>query len=147
MVKELMVQHPLVSILGISIVLSFLVTLAYKYLTDQTLMKELKKQLKENQKKIKEAKGDKDKMMKLQKESMHTNMKYMAQSLKPMIVTLIPFLAVFAWLRSVFSGLVVVPLDFHVPLSSLETGLGWIGTYIIFSMIFTTLFRKAMKVA
>ena len=146
MIKEIMLQYPLGSIFLISVILSLLVTLAYKYMTDQTLMKELKQQLKKSQQRIKEAKGDPEKMMAIQKESMHTNMKYMTQSMKPMIVTMIPFLIIFAWLRSIFAGLVIIPLGFHVPLSSFETGLGWVGTYIIFSMIFTTLFRKLLKV-
>lgn len=146
MVEEILVQNPLISLLGISIVLSFFVTLAYRYLTDQTLMKELKKQLKDNQKKMRDNRGNPDKLMQIQKESMHTNMKYMSQSMKPMIFTIIPFLIIFAWLKSIFTGITVVPLPFHVPLSSLDTGLGWIGTYILFSMVFSTLFRKAMKV-
>lgn len=147
MVEEILTQIPILSIIGISLVLSIATTLAYRFLTDQVLMKELKKKLKTNQKRIKEAKGDPQKMMEIQRETMKTNMKYMSQSLKPMIFTIIPFLIIFAWLRSVFEGLVVIPLPFHVPMSSLETGLGWIGTYIIFSMIFTTVFRKIMKVA
>jgi uncharacterized membrane protein (DUF106 family) len=110
-------------------------------------MKELKKELKKNQKRLKESKGEPEKMMAIQKETMHTNMKYMSQSMKPMIFTIIPFLIIFAWLRGVFEGTVVIPLSFHVPLSNLETGLGWIGTYIIFSMIFTTVFRRVLKIA
>lgn len=147
MVKEILTQQPLLSILLISVCLSLVVTLAYKYLTDQTLMRELKKELKNNQKRLKEAKGEPAKMMAIQKETMHTNMKYMTQSLKPMIFTIVPFLIIFAWLRSVFEGMTVIPLPFHVPLSSLETGMGWIGTYIIFSMIFTTVIRKLLKIA
>ncbi|UCD04277.1 MAG: DUF106 domain-containing protein [Candidatus Woesearchaeota archaeon] len=147
MVKEIMIQYPFWSILLIAVGLSLIVTLAYKYLTDQTLMKELKKELKKNQKRLKEARGEPDKMMAIQKETMHTNMKYMSQSMKPMIFTIIPFLIIFAWLRSIFEGTVVIPLSFHVPLSSLETGMGWIGTYIILSMIFTTIFRRVLKIA
>lgn len=143
---EIMLQYPFWSILLISIGLSLVVTLVYKFMTDQTLMKELKKELKNNQKRIKESRGDPEKMMAIQRETMHTNMKYMSQSMKPMIITIIPFLIIFAWLRSIFEGTIVIPLGFHVPLSGLETGLGWIGTYIILSMIFTTAFRRLLKV-
>lgn len=147
MVEEILTKIPILSIIVISLVLSLSTTFIYRYLTDQTLMKELKKQLKANQKRIKEAKGDTEKMMAIQKEAMHTNMKYMSQSMKPMLFTIIPFLLIFAWLRGIFSGIVVIPLPFGMPFSELETGLGWIGTYIIFSMIFTTTFRKLLKVA
>ena len=134
-------------ILLISIVLSLIVALIYKYATDQAVMRDLKEQLKKYQQQMKEAKNDLNKLSELQKKAMEVNMKYMKQSFKPMIITMIPFLIIFWWLRTVYTGVVVIPFNFHFPLSGLETGLGWIGTYIIFSMIFTTLFRKALKVA
>jgi len=133
-------------LLVISIVLSIIVTLIYKYATDQAVMKELKGQLKKYQQQMKESKDDMQKLNEIQKKSMAVNMKYMKQSFKPMIITMIPFIIIFWWLRSIYTDVVVIPLSFHVPLSALATGLGWIGTYIIFSMIFTTLFRKALKV-
>jgi len=134
-------------ILLISIILSLVVALIYKYATDQAVMKDLKEQLKKYQQQMREAKNDLNKLSELQKKAMEVNMKYMKQSFKPMIITMIPFIIIFWWLRSLYTGVVVIPFNFHFPLSGLETGLGWIGTYIIFSMIFTTLFRKALKVA
>jgi len=131
----------------LSIVLSLVVTLIYKYATDQAVMKDLKEQLKKYQEQMKAAKDDLNKLSEIQKKSMEVNMKYMKQSLKPMMITTVPFLLIFYWLRHLYTGVVVIPLSFHVPMSSLPTGLGWIGFYIICSMIFTTAFRKALKVA
>jgi len=131
----------------LSIGLSLAVTLVYKYATDQAVMKDLKAQLKQYQEQMKAAKGDMVKLGEIQKKSMSTNMKLMKQNFKPMLITMAPFLIIFWWLRSVFEGVTVIPFDFHFPLSGLETGLGWIGFYIILSMIFTTAFRKALKVA
>lgn len=135
-----------VFILLLSIVLSLIVTLIYKYATDQVVMKDLKEQLKKYQEQMKAAKDDMQKLSEIQKKSMEVNMKYMKQSFKPMIITMIPFLLIFWWLKKLYTGVVVIPFNFHFPLSGLETGLGWIGFYIILSMIFTTLFRKALKV-
>jgi len=132
--------RPLPFLLILSAVLSLLVTLVYKFMTDQVLMKELKSELKKYQAQMKEHKGDLEKLSEIQKKSMSVNMKYMKQSMKPMIITILPFLAIFAWLRGVFNSAIVIPLSFW------EGHLGWIGTYIIFSMIFTTLFRKLLKV-
>lgn len=131
---------PLPFIILLSAILSFFVTLAYKFLTDQVLMKELKADLKKYQQQMKEAKGDLQRLSELQKKAMEVNMRYMRQTLKPMLITILPFLAIFAWLRSVYGSVVVIPLSFW------PGHLGWIGTYIIFSMIFTTLFRKLLKV-
>ena len=132
---------PVPFLLLISIVLSIFVSLIYKYMTDQTLMRELKKDLKKYQDAMKETKDDPDKMSDLSKKAMSVNMKYMKQTMKPMLITMLPFILIFWWLRSILEDVIVVPLSFW------PGHLGWIGTYIIFSMIFTTIFRKALKVA
>jgi len=138
---------PLVFIIFASAVLSLVVTVIYRLATDQAEMHELKKQLKEFQDKFKQHKDDPNKMLEIQKQMSEVNMKYFKQSMKPTLITIVPFIIIFHFLGKIFTGTVVIPLPFHFPLSALETGLGWVGTYIIFSMIFTTAFRKALKVA
>ena len=133
-------------IIVISVVLSLVVTLIYKYATDQAEMKELREQMKKYQQQMKENKGNLQKLNEIQKESMQVNMKLMKQNFKPMLITMVPFIIIFWWLRGIYEGIIVIPLSFHFPLSGLATGLGWIGFYIICSMIFTTVFRKALKV-
>jgi uncharacterized membrane protein (DUF106 family) len=132
--------EPLKGIGLLSIVLSLLVTLVYKFMTDQVLMKELKKELKKHQKHMKEHRGNSAKISEISKKSMETNMKYMQQSMKPMLITIIPFLAIFTWLRNTLGDTILIPLSFW------SGHLGWIGTYIIFSMIFTATFRKILDV-
>ncbi len=53
-------------------------------------------------------------------------------SMKPMFVTIIPFLLLFWWLRSVYDPVM---------------GSGWIWWYIGFSVVASIFIRKAMKVA
>ncbi len=128
-------------LLLISIALSVFVSLVYKFMTDQTLMKELKKDLKKYQAGMKDAKDDTAKVSELSKKAMSANMKYMKQTMRPMLITMLPFMLIFWWLRKIFGEVIVVPLSFW------PGHLGWVGTYIIFSMIFTTLFRKLLKVS
>ena len=141
----LMQEYALISIILISAILSLAVTLVYKFFTNQTLMKELKQEMKKMQERMKVSK-DQSEIAKLQKQSMSTNMKLMKESFKPMLITILPFFAIFAWLKSIYAGMTIIPLSFHIPLSSLETGVGWIGTYILLSLIFSTVFRKLFKV-
>lgn len=131
---------PIRSIFLIATILSIFVSLVYKFMTDQTLMKELKKDLKKYQSQMKLHKKDLAKLSEVQKKAMEVNMKYMKQSFKPMIITLIPFFAVFTWLRGVFEDTIVIPLGFW------EGHLGWVGTYIILSLVYTTIFRKLLRV-
>ncbi len=84
----------------LSLVISIIVTLIYKYMTDQTLMKDLKTRQKELQKRMKAAKKEPDKLMKMQKEAMELNMKTMKQSFKPMLLTFIPVIIIFGWLNA-----------------------------------------------
>lgn len=131
---------PLRAIGLLSIVLSLLVTLSYKYLTDQVIMREHKKELKKLQKQMKAARGDTKKVSELSKKSMEVNMKYMRQMMKPMLITIVPFLLIFQYLRSAFDSTIILTLPFW------PHTLGWIGTYIVLSMIFTTAFRKILDV-
>jgi uncharacterized membrane protein (DUF106 family) len=136
---NLMQQNALISIIILSFVLSMIVTLIYKFLTNQALMKELKTEMKKMQGQMK-AEKDPKKLSEIQKKSMSLNMKLMKQSFKPMLITILPFFAIFAWLRSVYGDITVITLPFW------PHTLGWIGTYIIFSLIFSTVLRKLLKV-
>lgn len=89
---------PLVALPLITVLLSLLMTLVYKWMTDQTQMKLLREDLKKYQKQLKENKDDTDKLLDLQKKVMDINLQYMMQSLKPMAVTMLPVLLVFSWL-------------------------------------------------
>lgn len=91
---------PLWAIILLSFVLSIIITVIYKYVTDQELMKTLKADMKAMQKEIKNFKNNPQKMMELQKKSMEKNMKYMMHSLKPTLITFIPLILIFAWLNS-----------------------------------------------
>lgn len=88
------------AILIISFSLSLLITLVYKWMTDQTLMKTLKEDIKKFQKEMKEFKEDPKKVMEIQKKAMETNMKYMMHSMKPTLVTFLPLIIIFGWLHA-----------------------------------------------
>ncbi len=91
---------PLFGILAISVLITVLITLIYKWTTDQNLMKQLKDEIKEFQKEAKTLKNDPQKAMQVQKKAMETNMKYMMHSFKPMLFTFIPIILIFGWLNS-----------------------------------------------
>ena len=91
---------PVAGIFIIALVISLIITIVYKYMTDQVMMKDLKTRQKDMQKKMKAARGDNPKLMKLQKEAMDLNMKYMKQSFKPTLVTFLPIIIIFGWLNA-----------------------------------------------
>ncbi len=89
---------PLLSIILVSFIISLGITLAYRKITDQEKMKELKGEIKKHQDKIKSLKDKPDELMKEQKKAMEVNMTYMKHSLKPMLFTFLPIILVFGWL-------------------------------------------------
>jgi uncharacterized membrane protein (DUF106 family) len=135
-----------VGVIIISVLLTFLITLFYKFFTNQELMKALKKELKSLQKEMKTLKEDPEKFMKAQKKAMQKNLEYMKHSMKPTLITFIPLILIFGWLRFRFAdaGDVIV-WGFNIPLFG--TGLGWLGTYFFSAVISSIIFRKLFKIS
>ncbi|MDD5253614.1 MAG: EMC3/TMCO1 family protein [Candidatus Nanoarchaeia archaeon] len=121
----------------ICLIFTLIVTLIYKFTTNQTLMKELKAKLKSHQAEMKTFKNDPQKLMAIQKEAMEANMKYMMQSFKPMLFTFIPVIIMWSWLRTVYEATTIS----FIGITS------WIWIYIIFSMAFSMILRKIMRLA
>ena len=126
------------NLLIISFILTGLITLAYKYLSDQKKMKELKTEMKDMQKKMKEFKSQPDKVMSMQKDAMKKNMEYMKHSMKPTLYTFVPIIIIFGWLRGYYDAL-GNPVIF--------LGLKWLWVYIIFSIITSIVLRKMLKIS
>jgi uncharacterized membrane protein (DUF106 family) len=84
----------------IAFVIALLITLVYKWMTDQHLMKSLKEEIKAFQQQMKEFKHDPKKVMEIQKRAMQTNMKYMMHSFRPTLITFLPIIIIFGWLHA-----------------------------------------------
>jgi len=91
---------PFITIIIISFLIALLMTLIYKLMTNQELMKSLKQELKSFQNQMKEFKSEPKKVMEIQKKAMQVNMKYMMNSMKPTLVTFIPIIIIFSWLSA-----------------------------------------------
>src|SRR3989338_7777367 len=126
---------PAASLMIISLILTLLVTIIYKYTTDQKFLKEAKEEMKILQKEMKEFKDNPSKIMEKQKVLWEKNMKIMMHTLKSSLYTLIPLLIIFSWLRAIYQ-----------PKGDILFGLGWIWVYILSSIIFSLLIRKVLKI-
>ncbi|MBI4980547.1 DUF106 domain-containing protein [Candidatus Woesearchaeota archaeon] len=96
---------PLLNLVGpfwgiflLSLIISLIVTVIYKYTTNQELMKRLKDEQKSYSQKLKELRSNPEEMMKVQKEAMKVNMEYMKLSFKPTLITMLPILLIFGWM-------------------------------------------------
>lgn len=102
--------EPIWAIAIVSLTLSILSVFATKFLTNQNMMKQHRAEMKEMQKKMRKLqKDDPKKVLSMQKQMMDKNMVVMKESFKPMLLTIIPFLLIFAWLNANFSYLPIAP--------------------------------------
>ena len=132
------------NIIVISFLLTLLVNLTVKFLSDQKAMKSLKEEGESLKEEMKKHKDNPQKLMEMQKQAMESSLKYMRHSIWPMLFTMFPLLIIFGWLGKTFQpGETLINLPFSIPL--IGSGLGWLGTYIISSIIFNLIIRKVLK--
>ena len=97
------------AVIILSFFISLIITVVYKYTTNQDLMKQLKVEMKEFQKEIKELKKEPEKAMQVQKKSMQTNMKYMMKSMKRTLYSILPIIIIFSWMSANFAYDPILP--------------------------------------
>lgn len=130
---------PRMSVIVISFLLTACITLVYKFFTDQKLLKATKDEIKKLQEEMKTFKNDAAKSLEISKEVMQKNMIVMKSTLKPTIFTFLPIILIFSWLNATFKNQGNLINIFGMKF-------GWLGTYIIFSIIFSIILRKLLKV-
>jgi len=99
----------LLAVALLSFLISLIITIVYKFTTDQNLMKQLKDEMKELQKEMKELKNHPDKAMEVNKRFMNTNKKYMIQSFKSTIYSILPIFIIFGWMNAHFAYDPILP--------------------------------------
>lgn len=128
---DLMKENAIASIIIISILINFVVLLVTKFFSDQTRIRELKKQQKEFNKALKDVRGDVEKTLEIQKKAMEHSLELMKHSFRPLLITMLPLLLFFWWIRNIFS-----------PVLS-----GWIWYYLVASIVASLIIRKILNVA
>ncbi len=113
-------------------IISFILMLAQKYLTDQKEMKRLRSEQKEIQKQMKEFKEHPEKIQELTKKQFELMGPMMHLTFRAFTYTGIPIILFFRWFQETLSPIY---------------GGWWLLYYLIASMVFTTLFKKWFKVA
>ena len=94
-------------ILLIGLAVTLMSSLVTRTFVDRDKMKKLREEMKQHQEKIKEATKSKDtkSMQKHQEGFMKLTMEQMSYSFKPMLITLIPILLIFGWIRTSYGDI------------------------------------------
>jgi len=113
----LLSMDPLYLIVLTAFCLTLIITIIYKYVSDQKKIKFLRAETKELQQKMrsKEIREDKEQFEKIQKQMSKHTMDMMKQNFKPMFFTILPALLVFGWMSAHLVYLPIIPgLFFNV---------------------------------
>ena len=117
--------------------LSLITSLIQKYATDQKALKELKVEQKKLQEEMQKYKDHPEKLMELNKKQMGFMGETFKITMDSMAYTAIPFILFFRWFMDYFS---IISFKFLGVLS-------WFWFYLIFSIIFSILLKKPLKLA
>ncbi|MBI2141234.1 DUF106 domain-containing protein [Candidatus Woesearchaeota archaeon] len=90
---------PLAAIFVISVLVSAITTVVYKYTTNQKMLKEIKDEVKGMQAEIRTTK-EPGRAAQLQKDMMKRSMQQMNSSWKSMLVTIVPLFLLFGWMQT-----------------------------------------------
>ena len=130
--------NPLYGLLLVSFLITLIITLVYKFMTNQKELKDIQDKTKEIREQMKIHKDNPQKISELQKKSLEISMGSFKHQFKPMIVTLLPILIIFGWLRDTYVN--------YNSLNFLGFINSWIWTYIVSAFIFSIILRKLLKV-
>jgi uncharacterized membrane protein (DUF106 family) len=94
----------------VALVISLLITLVYKYTTDQKRIKEIRESMKSMQKELMQlSKEDPEKAKEKRGDMMKYNKEMMIHSMKSSLYTIIPILIIFGWLAGNLAFLPLMP--------------------------------------
>lgn len=132
-------------IMIVSILLGGISVMISKFLTDQKLIKKLKKEMEFYQKKSKEAQkeGDIKKANEYMNEILKLSSEHLRENMKPMMISLIIFFLAFSWLGSNYSDVIVMS-PFNLPFFGKK--LNWFWWYFITIIPVSMFFRKILDV-
>lgn len=131
MVIELIQTYPRSSIVLISLIVSFFISLVNYLILDKDKLREIKRKQKELQIKMKEHKNNPTKQMELSKEMMSHTGEQLRHSFKPMLITFVPVIVAFWWIKDVFAETTIEGT--------------WFWWYVISAVVFSLLLRKLFK--
>ena len=109
---------PFFSVVFLSFLVSLISVVITKYATDQSVMKDLKEQLKAYQDQMKKLKENPEAAMDVQKKAMDVNMKYMMHNMRATLFTFLPIILIFGWMSGHLAYSQILPnQEFGISLS------------------------------
>lgn len=123
--------YPKISIIVFALLISLAISLVNYFVLDKEKLRDIKQKQKLLQEESKKHKDNPQKMMEINQQMLSHSMEMMKHSFKPLIITMIPILIFFSFIRNAYAS------------TSLASS--WIWYYIGTSIVGSTIFRKLLK--
>lgn len=125
--------YPRLTLLGFAALISLFITIVNYFILDKEKMREIKAKQKELQKQMKEHQkaGNTEKMLELNKEFMSHTLETFKHSFKPMIITIIPILIFFGFIKNAYATTEIAKTWFWY----------YLGGALVSSLVFRKLFN------
>jgi len=130
-ITQLILSYPQISIVAISFIVTTCITIISYFVTDRELLKRIKEKQKALREEMKKHRDNPEKMMEINKKMMEDFPHQMKQSMKISVITIIPLLILFRWLKPTFAQTLIAD--------------NWIWWYIVSSLVFSIILRKVFK--
>lgn len=121
-------------------IFSLITVLIQKYFTDQVMLREIKKEQKLLNEEMKKYKNHPEKMLEFQKKQLEFIPRTMELTMRPVLYTAIPFILFFRWFGDFFATDPYKTYRFFGFMT-------WFWFYLVFTIIFSSIFRKWLDVA
>jgi uncharacterized membrane protein (DUF106 family) len=128
-------------LIAITCGLALVGTLIQKKMMDIDLVRSLKAEIKKLEKEYKNAKNDTKKQTKIMTKQLDIQKQLLSHTMKPAMISSVPILIALIIMGTSFEG-VMLQLPFALPW--IGNTLGWLGIYILVSLISTMIFRKVL---
>ena len=158
-------QNPALAVLIIAFIVSLITTIANKYMVDQDALNEQQAKMKDLNKRLRDAqkRGDGKEVSKIQAEQMAAmgdQTAMMTNQFKPVIVTMVPILLIFWWMRSsaIHNLVIILPKTVYWVIltpfwhmlgsfmyggkATIPYGIGWLLWYFICTFGMSQILRK-----
>ena len=145
---------PFIELALLSVILSLTQNLLFKRLSDQTSLREINKEMKKIQERMKETQKNKDykAMEKVITEMNKLNSRKMSLVMKPNLMSSAVFIFAFWWMKESYSTLIVsLPLTIPVPAWAFPPWvwtqtLGWLGWYLLNVLTSSLIIREIFEI-
>ena len=125
---DLIQNNPRIAMIILSFLVTLFITTVTYFMTDRERMKEIRERQKELRKEMKQFRDNPEKMLELNKKMMEDMPEQLKHSMKPMMITFIPIIIFFGWLRATFALTAIADT--------------WFWWYLGFSIFFSLTIRK-----